>query len=176
MKQGEKYLSPRERAIGTTYWGRMAETIVVIEPKAGDGNAVRELHILPRQAAAEIHCFKWENGQLVEAPCPDAHDHKPPKHADRAADWLEKNKKPGDKFNLAELESALGEKSNSLSYPLSADGPLGKKGWVEKVEYGVYRWNGRSDENRKETAGDPAELTPKTASLVDQLVDSVAGG
>src|SRR4029077_17331446 len=110
MKPGDKYVSPRERAIGTTYWGRMTETIVVIEPQNGDPSSPRELQILPRQAAAEIHCFKWEDGRLVEAQCPAGHDHKPPKLADRLADWLDKHKKQDETFTLKEIAPAMGEK------------------------------------------------------------------
>ena len=170
MKQGEKYLSPRERAIGTTYWGRMAETIIVIEPKAADGNEVREMHILPRQAAAEIHCFKWENGQLVEAPCPDGHKRKVSTLANRVEEWLGKNKEPGETFTLDELVAALDEKPNSLIYSLAAEGPLSKKRLIEKVGYGLYKWKAPENAEVSETKTAISRNSPVQVDLLDESI------
>jgi AAA domain-containing protein len=66
-KPGDKYLSPRERISGTAWWGRMTETILVIEPaQEEDQNSIRNLFVLPRNGKNEQHQFKFENGRLQQ--------------------------------------------------------------------------------------------------------------
>lgn len=54
-KEGETYLSPRERILGSVAWGGFSETVIFIEPAKADdtGNKLRYLHLLPRNFREE---------------------------------------------------------------------------------------------------------------------------
>jgi hypothetical protein len=138
-KPGQQYTAPRDRIAGTAMWGRMTETIILIEPENPDSvDSIRKMQILTRNAKDEKHLFKFQNGLLVEI---DSGATVPAKsNEDRVVAWLETKLQIGQTFTLASVEMALGMKKSSVQYVIEK---LQERRWVEKGEYGVYVWKGK---------------------------------
>jgi hypothetical protein len=74
VKEGEAYLYGRERAIGTTAWGRFSSTMfnMVMNDPSDTGDKSRTLYVFPRNYAPSTHHFTLdENGVLVEDATPE---------------------------------------------------------------------------------------------------------
>jgi hypothetical protein len=68
MKPKEVYTAKRDSIFGSVAWGRMSETIAVLQyPQGDDMSQLRELSVLLRNAKAEAFRLTWMNGRLVEA-------------------------------------------------------------------------------------------------------------
>lgn len=70
-KEGEQFLNPRQRVLGSVAWGGYAETIIVIEPTKPDDVECQERRvlILPRNWKESEHIYVLDdNGRLVDAP------------------------------------------------------------------------------------------------------------
>ena len=136
-KPGEKYAAPRERLLGSTVWGRMIETIIVIEPRdPEDPNSIRELHLLPRDGKSEKYQFEFERGRLVEVQQKEKGDLTAEVRA-----WLQANLNPNDTFTLAKVASGLNAKKSSIQKAIET---LQGMGWADKIKYGVYRYVGEN--------------------------------
>ena len=66
VKEGEGYAHPRERIIGSSFWGRLSEDIVLISAseEREDQNA-RVASILPRNAAETNINLTFQGGRLI---------------------------------------------------------------------------------------------------------------
>jgi hypothetical protein len=68
-KEGEQFLNPRQRVLGSVAWAGFAETIVVIEPTKPEDveNQERRVMMLPRNWKESEHIYVLDdNGRLVE--------------------------------------------------------------------------------------------------------------
>lgn len=64
-KIGEGYIEKRSQVAGTEAWGRLSETIMVLQYSAGnDMKLERELSVLPRNAAPEGFALIFDGGRL----------------------------------------------------------------------------------------------------------------
>jgi hypothetical protein len=72
VKEGERYLSPRQRISGSLSWGAKASTVVVIEAERPDDPADlrRKVHILPINSAPKLlhYTLDPKRGSFVIAP------------------------------------------------------------------------------------------------------------
>lgn len=66
-KEGERYVNPRQRALGSVAWAAFSETIILIEPVSPDNpdDTVRELYFLPRNSREEKFRMNFKDGYLV---------------------------------------------------------------------------------------------------------------
>lgn len=126
MKANERYLSLRERIIGSTAWGRKLETIVYIEPDENDENT-RRLTILTRNATSENHRFAFENGRLVETGDKSARD--------RLEKWISTELNLEQVFTLEQATQALKDPKSTVESALKQLVRLGK---VAKLRHGTY--------------------------------------
>jgi len=68
-KEGERYLNPRQRILGSVAWGACADTVIFLDAKDEQDteNGKRELLILPRNASAvRINLMFDDRGRLIE--------------------------------------------------------------------------------------------------------------
>jgi hypothetical protein len=66
FKSGEGYTAKRDMLFGSIAWGRMAETIVVLQCPDGDDTSLkRELSVLLRNGPAEKFSMVYDNGKLI---------------------------------------------------------------------------------------------------------------
>jgi hypothetical protein len=65
VKDSDSYIHPRERIIGSSFWGRMSEDIILISPSQTDDPNLRLVTILPRNAAEVNIRMVFENGRLI---------------------------------------------------------------------------------------------------------------
>lgn len=66
MRIGEGYIAKRDCLVGSQIWGRMAETVAVIQYPAGDDTDLkRVMSVLPRNAPAETFKLVFDRGKLI---------------------------------------------------------------------------------------------------------------
>ena len=66
MRIGEGYIAKRDCLVGSQIWGRMAETVAVIQYPAGDDTDLkRVMSVLPRNAPAETLKMVFDRGKLI---------------------------------------------------------------------------------------------------------------
>lgn len=128
-KEGEGYLSPRERILGSVAWGGFAETVIFIEPiKADDtGSRLRRLHLLPRNAREEK--FEMElsgNGLLIPS-----ERVQPPSKLKTFINSLD----PGAEFSFEEAILHSGASKQYVSRTLLN---MTTKGEIVRLKTGVY--------------------------------------
>jgi hypothetical protein len=67
-KEDARYLSPRDRVMGSSAWAAYTETLFLIEPVHADTPSLRNLIIIPRNAPQETHQLEFnDTGRLVES-------------------------------------------------------------------------------------------------------------
>jgi hypothetical protein len=67
VKAGQGYMAKRDNMLGSSAWGRLAETIINIQyPKNDDTDTRRIMFVLLRNAPAEKYTLAFEGGKLVE--------------------------------------------------------------------------------------------------------------
>lgn len=69
VKEGERFLNPRQRLLGSVAWGGFSETVILIEPKTPDDptDDSRSIMVLPRNASQEVYDFNFNSeGRLEE--------------------------------------------------------------------------------------------------------------
>jgi AAA domain len=67
IKAGQGYTAKRDNMLGSSAWGRLAETIINIQyPKNDDTDTRRIMFVLLRNAPAEKYTLTFEGGKLVE--------------------------------------------------------------------------------------------------------------
>lgn len=69
-KENERYLSPRERIMGSGAWASYSETVIAFEPVEADNPdcQLRKLYLLPRNAREQLFELEMRDGLLVPAP------------------------------------------------------------------------------------------------------------
>ena len=127
MKPNEKYLSLRERIIGSSAWGRKLETIVYLEPDE-HAEDLRQVTILTRNAAEERHKFGFENGRLVEV------FDGPVK--EKLEQWISNQLQPGESFTLETAQAATNVPKSTAQSALTQ---LVGEGKVRKRKRGTYQ-------------------------------------
>ena len=66
VKEGEGYSHPRERIIGSTFWGRLSDDIILISSKDDPSEPMgRIISILPRNAPEFNLDMIFQNGRLI---------------------------------------------------------------------------------------------------------------
>lgn|SRR5262245_39690899 len=65
VKEGEGYAHPRERIIGSSYWGRLSEEIIIIDNGKSEDPAMRQATILRRNGPETSFVLAFEDGRLV---------------------------------------------------------------------------------------------------------------
>lgn len=71
VKEGERFLNPRQRLLGSVAWGGFSDTVMLVEPKNPEDptDDTRSILLLPRNAGAESYDFHFNpQGRLQESP------------------------------------------------------------------------------------------------------------
>lgn len=69
VKEGERFLNPRQRLLGSVAWGGFSETVILIEPKNPEDptDDSRSVIVLPRNVSQEVYEFNFNSeGRLEE--------------------------------------------------------------------------------------------------------------
>jgi RecA-family ATPase len=138
MKEGEAYLDPRQRVIGSVAWGANSETIIYIEPVHPDKieyEGQRRIRLLPREGKQEEFMLRFnDKGLLVPL--------------ENTVPTLSKLKlyifslTPGEEFTFDEAK-ANGEATKQYTYRVLAE--LQKSGKVKKGKGGTYYYTPNED-------------------------------
>lgn len=76
LKDGEGYSHPRERIIGSSFWARLGEDIILVSSDDRDDRNLRTITVCPRNAAELSWQMIIENGRLMREAMtsPDSND------------------------------------------------------------------------------------------------------
>jgi len=133
-KQGEEFLNPRQRVLGSVAWAAYSETVLLIEPVGLEQNGTspqRRLYVLPRQSKEfTVEMLVDEKGRLRPAPSPE----------DDLTDALSyaylQTVKPDGEFSTADFIDHVGVPERSAKRLLSK---LLETGQIQKSSWGKYR-------------------------------------
>ncbi len=131
-KEGERYLNPRQRVMGTVAWGGFCETVILIEPtEEGDDRVVQ---VLPRNAEDTVFNYAFDGGILKEV-SPDGLVYD---LLDRELMPKIKPDTPMSRLEIVELVSQLGIKCSMKSIERWLKAKV-TDGILEKIARGQYR-------------------------------------
>jgi hypothetical protein len=137
QKVGENYVAKRDQVIGTIAWGRMADTIVVMQYLEGDDtDRRRSVSVLLRNSMAEKYKLAFENGRLI----PDNHVPESKPKVPSEVDWF--RAQPGW-FTAMDLKEALNA-GKSWAYECVAENLTKRVLKTKKMPRGEtrqYHWN-----------------------------------
>jgi hypothetical protein len=134
MKEGMRYLNPRERIMGAAAWAGYSETIVLIEPDeeaTTEASSLRKLGLLPRNAPVKWLSLQFnKDGRLVEV---DASLN------DALFDGFLGSMKAGTEFKRADAVKVLGPSmsESTIDRMLKAALDQGYLDRRDKLGYGV---------------------------------------
>lgn len=123
-KEGEGYLNPRQRALGSVAWAAFSETIILVEPMKPDNpeDSTRQVLILPRNAKEQAFKLEFDGGQLVPV-------RKAPKNNEILDKYLA-TLEPGEIFTNKDAEDFTNLSDSSLRFELKKlidNGKLAKR-------------------------------------------------
>ena len=127
VKNGEGYEQPRERLIGSSYWARLSEDIILISPSENGNKHDRIVDILPRNSAPLQIDITFEGGRLVseETAIPNQRD-------------LAVYAALPDSFSTDEAEEVAEDLKISRASMFRSLKRLCKHRLIEKVQHGRY--------------------------------------
>ena len=133
-KQGEEFLNPRQRVLGSVAWAAYSETMLLLEPVGLEQNGTspqRRLYVLPRQAKEfTVDMIVDDQGRL--RPAPSAED-----DLSEALSYAYlQSIKPNGEFTTADFMAHIGIPERSAKRLLSQ---LLETGQIQKSSWGRYR-------------------------------------
>jgi hypothetical protein len=133
VKEGEKFLNPRQRVLGSVAWGGFSDTMILIEPDNPEdpADASRIVTLLPRNAPAETILYHFTPSGVLVPTNRDTEDF-------ILDAWLRRQIPGPNEYTTASIVGIAEEAKLSRSSAVRWIRTKVSDGLLEKVRHGIY--------------------------------------